>query len=58
MYTCMHQWKQSICSESALIIKCLLVTKGIYAFMYITSGKNFIEITSVGMGAAKSNETR
>ena len=27
--------------------------------MYIyTSGKNFIKITSVGMGAAKSNETR
>ena len=25
---------------------------------YITSGKNFIKITSVGMGAAKSNETR
>ena len=24
----------------------------------ITSGKNFIKITSVGMGAAKSNETR
>ena len=23
-----------------------------------TSGKNFIKITSVGMGAAKSNETR
>ena len=25
---------------------------------YYTSGKNFIKITSVGMGAAKSNETR
>ena len=24
----------------------------------ITSGKNFIKITSVGMGSAKSNETR
>ena len=24
----------------------------------VTSGKNFIKITSVGMGAAKSNETR
>ena len=24
----------------------------------ITSGKNFIKITSVGMGAPKSNETR
>ena len=28
------------------------------AGIYITSGKNFIKITSVGMGAAKSNETR
>ena len=27
-------------------------------FIIITSGKNFIKITSVGMGAAKSNETR
>ena len=26
--------------------------------LIITSGKNFIKITSVGMGAAKSNETR
>ena len=26
--------------------------------IYTTSGKNFIKITSVGMGAAKSNETR
>ena len=26
--------------------------------LYLTSGKNFIKITSVGMGAAKSNETR
>ena len=25
---------------------------------YNTSGKNFIKITSVGMDAAKSNETR
>ena len=24
----------------------------------VTSGKSFIKITSVGMGAAKSNETR
>ena len=35
----------------------------IIAIMYIgndiiTSGKNFTKITSVGMGAAKSNETR
>ena len=29
--------------------------KDIYNYI---SGKNFIEITSVGMGAAKSNETR
>ena len=27
-------------------------------YLTITSGKNFIKITSVGMGAAKSNETR
>ena len=27
-------------------------------YIIITSGKNFIKITSVGMGAAKSNETR
>ena len=26
--------------------------------IFSTSGKNFIKITSVGMGAAKSNETR
>ena len=26
--------------------------------LILTSGKNFIKITSVGMGAAKSNETR
>ena len=29
----------------------------VHTSMY-TSGKNFIKITSVGMGAAKSNETR
>ena len=29
-----------------------------FRHMTITSGKNFIKITSVGMGAAKSNETR
>ena len=28
------------------------------SYNYSTSGKNFIKITSVGMGAAKSNETR
>ena len=30
--------------------------KNYYVSSIITSGKNFIKITSVGMGAAKSNE--
>ena len=30
----------------------------IKVLLVLTSGKNFIKITSVGMGAAKSNETR
>ena len=32
--------------------------KNYYVSSIITSGKNFIKITSAGMGAAKSNETR
>ena len=38
------------------ILYCIYGTFG--PFLYTTSGKNFIKITSVGMGAAKSNETR
>ena len=38
------------------ILYCIYGTFG--PFLLYTSGKNFIKITSVGMGAAKSNETR
>ena len=34
------------------------VTVTVYIAPYYTSGKNFKKITSVGMGATKSNETR
>ena len=36
---------------------CACIRTRVYIYIY-TSGKNFIKITSVGMGAAKSNETR
>ena len=43
-----------------LLISYLLSVLMMYidTVVIITSGKNFIKITSVGMGAAKSNETR
>ena len=49
-----------------LLEKVVITESEIYTYTYdmymhinhITSGKNFIKITSVGMGAAKSNETR
>ena len=45
-------------------VKTIIINQGINKIRsriptsIITSGKNFIKITSVGMGAAKSNETR
>ena len=41
----------SLCKFKSL--QAMVIISDIY-----TSGKNFIKITSVGMGAAKSNETR
>ena len=35
-----------------------LVKETVYICINVTSGKHFINITGVGMGAAKSNETR
>ena len=41
------------------ILYCIYGTYGPFLLYVLrTSGKNFIKITSVGMGAAKSNETR
>ena len=41
-----------------LILVFVPVVRQLIIIYYYTSGKNFIKITSVGMGAAKSNETR
>ena len=53
---CLHSQCVCVCVCVSLDFWCSIV---LYTGSNIsTSGKNFIKITSVGMGAAKSNETK
>ena len=55
-----HQWVFSLKLDfhAGPCMTIMLLLNFIKMMYNITSGKNFIKITSVGMGAAKSNETR
>ena len=46
------------CLHPKLSMLQILMLDYVIGLYPLTSGKNFIKITSVGMGAAKSNETR
>ena len=55
-----HHYSVFFYADYCILYEELLVRakKNTSRVAYNTSGKNFIKITSVGMGAAKSNETR
>ena len=56
--------KDETLTVTVITMVCMCTHKKTRTHVYVhvhvnyTSGKNFIKITSVGMGAAKSNETR